>query len=99
MATQLRIGVENPELQAIVREERQRVPERWDEPRLGPTDTVITPGRPTQECELRLDGGRFEAPSPAEQLAASRGDDQLLWGHASPDHTAGQLVSKAVQSL
>lgn len=36
MATRLGIGVEDAELQGIVREERQRVAERWAEPRATP---------------------------------------------------------------
>jgi len=49
MATQLRVGVENSELQAIVREERQRLAERWDEPRLGPTFSPGTAHRPGRD--------------------------------------------------
>ena len=46
MATGLGIVVENTELQAIVREERLRVAERWGEPRVAPTFTPKDPPRP-----------------------------------------------------
>jgi len=49
MATQLRVGVENLELQPIVREERQRLAERWGEPRLGPTFSPGTAHRPGRD--------------------------------------------------
>jgi Large polyvalent protein-associated domain 7 len=45
MATRLGIVVENAELQVVIREKRQRVAERWGEPRLPPMFSPDNPRR------------------------------------------------------
>jgi len=45
MAIQLGIVVENAELQVVIREERQRVAERWGERRVAPTFSPDSPPR------------------------------------------------------
>jgi hypothetical protein len=52
MATRLAIGVEDTELQGIVRDERQRVEERWAEPR------AARPRPPAKERRSRPDRSR-----------------------------------------
>jgi hypothetical protein len=46
MATRLGIVVDNPELQAIVSEERRRAAEHRPEPRAAPTPSPRKPRRP-----------------------------------------------------
>ncbi len=55
MATRLGIAVENPELQVVAREERQRAFERWVEPRVAPTFSSDGPHRPRPDRSRGLE--------------------------------------------